>query len=60
MCEDDLTPLTSTLGAGWSKNLEPYQWAQVVNGKRVTWNSRCGEDTGRADRVGTAIVVKGR
>ncbi|WP_308369411.1 MULTISPECIES: endonuclease/exonuclease/phosphatase family protein [unclassified Streptomyces] len=56
VCEDDLTLLMSKLGPDWSKNFEPYQWAQ--DGKK--WPSRCGEDTGRADRIGTAIVVKGQ
>ncbi|MFD3539007.1 endonuclease/exonuclease/phosphatase family protein [Streptomyces sp. NPDC058662] len=55
VCEDDLTLLMTQLGAGWSKSFEPYQWSQ--DGTR--WNSRCGEDTGRADRIGTAILVKG-
>ncbi|MFD9355067.1 endonuclease/exonuclease/phosphatase family protein [Streptomyces sp. NPDC060031] len=56
VCENDLTLLMDRLGAGWSKSFEPYQWSQ--NGTK--WNSRCGEDTGRADRIGTAIVVKGQ
>ncbi|MGW5848909.1 endonuclease/exonuclease/phosphatase family protein [Streptomyces sp. NPDC055254] len=55
VCEDDLTLLMAQLGAGWSKSFEPYQWSQ----DGTTWNSRCGEDTGRADRIGTAVLVKG-
>ncbi|MFJ8014099.1 endonuclease/exonuclease/phosphatase family protein [Streptomyces sp. NPDC096339] len=57
VCEDDLTQLMDRLGPGWSKNFVPYQWSQGADGK---WNSRCGEDTGRADRIGTAIVLKGQ
>ncbi|MGI5451282.1 endonuclease/exonuclease/phosphatase family protein [Streptomyces sp. CA-243310] len=56
VCEDDLTLLMSRLGTGWNKTFAPYQWSQ--EGKKS--NSRCGEDTGRADRIGTAIVVKGQ
>ncbi|MFG3190802.1 hypothetical protein [Streptomyces omiyaensis] len=54
--EDDLALLVGRLGAGWSFAFQPYQWSQ--EGKRTP--SRCGEDgTGRADRIGTAIVAKG-
>ncbi|MFE2528420.1 endonuclease/exonuclease/phosphatase family protein [Streptomyces sp. NPDC059382] len=56
VCEDDLTLLMSRLGTGWNTTFAPYQWSQ--DGKKT--NSRCGEDTGRADRIGTAIVVKGQ
>ncbi len=56
MCEDDLTALMSQLGPGWNKSFAPYQWSQGAAGK---WNSRCGEDDGRADRIGTVILVKG-
>ncbi|MET9609220.1 endonuclease/exonuclease/phosphatase family protein [Streptomyces sp. NPDC006512] len=57
VCEDDLTSLMSQLGPEWTKSFAPYQWSQGASGK---WNSRCGEDTGRADRIGTAIVLKGQ
>ncbi|MFD6969475.1 endonuclease/exonuclease/phosphatase family protein [Streptomyces sp. NPDC059979] len=57
VCEDDLTALMSELGPDWNKSFAPYQWSQGAAGK---WNSRCGEDNGRADRIGTAIVVKGQ
>ncbi|MFE6104871.1 endonuclease/exonuclease/phosphatase family protein [Streptomyces laurentii] len=57
ICEDDLTLLMGKLGSTWNKSFFPYKWSQ--NG--VTWNSRCGNDgpADRADRIGTAIVVKG-
>ncbi|MEU3827503.1 MULTISPECIES: endonuclease/exonuclease/phosphatase family protein [unclassified Streptomyces] len=56
VCEDDLTLLMSKLGPGWSKSFAPYKWSQ----DGVTWNSRCGNDgpDDRADRIGTAIVIK--
>ncbi|MEV6955546.1 endonuclease/exonuclease/phosphatase family protein [Streptomyces sp. NPDC051183] len=57
VCEDDLTLLMSKLGPGWSSTFETYQWL-FNDGTRK--NSRCGEDTGRADRLGTAIVAKGQ
>lgn len=57
VCEDDLTALMGRLGPDWNKSFAPYRWSQGAAG---TWNSRCGEDDGRADRIGTAIVVKGR
>lgn len=57
VCEDDLTLLMTKLGPGWSKTFETYQWLNNDGSKK---NSRCGEDTGRADRLGTAIVVKGQ
>ncbi|MFJ6793689.1 endonuclease/exonuclease/phosphatase family protein [Streptomyces sp. NPDC091268] len=57
VCENDLALLMSKLGPGWSKTFEGYQW---LNDDGTKTNTRCGEDTGRADRVGTAIVVKGQ
>ncbi|WP_234382611.1 endonuclease/exonuclease/phosphatase family protein [Streptomyces sp. XY332] len=57
VCEDDLTLLMTKLGPGWSKAFDNYQW---LNNDGTRKNSRCGEDTGRADRIGTAIVVKGQ
>lgn len=56
ICEDDLTLLMGKLGSGWSKSFAPYQWGQ----EGVKWNSRCGNDGAgnRADRIGTAIVIK--
>lgn len=55
VCQEDLALLMDELGAGWSANFAPYQWSQ----DGVKWNSRCGEDDGRAAVPGTAIVVKG-
>ncbi|WP_246094938.1 endonuclease/exonuclease/phosphatase family protein [Streptomyces roseicoloratus] len=56
VCEDDLTLLMSRLGTHWSSAFQPYQWSQEGR----TTPSRCGEDgTGRADRIGTAILAKG-
>ncbi|HEU5107079.1 MAG TPA: hypothetical protein VFT95_00740, partial [Micromonosporaceae bacterium] len=43
------------LGTGWSRSFFPYQWSQ--DGVRT--NNRCGDDDGRADRIGTAIVARG-
>ncbi|MCX5199353.1 endonuclease/exonuclease/phosphatase family protein [Streptomyces sp. NBC_00249] len=57
VCEDDLTLLMTKLGPGWSKTFETYQW---LNNDGTKNNSRCGEATGRADRLGTAIVAKGQ
>ncbi|MDA5281744.1 endonuclease/exonuclease/phosphatase family protein [Streptomyces sp. NPDC054904] len=57
VCEDDLTSLMAQLGPAWTKSFAPYQWSQGASGK---WNSRCGEDNGRADRIGTAIVLQGQ
>jgi len=54
VCEDDLTALMGRLGSGWSKSFQPYQWSQ----DGVKANNKCGEDNGRDDRIGTAIVVK--
>ncbi|OLF19128.1 endonuclease/exonuclease/phosphatase family protein [Actinophytocola xanthii] len=54
VCENDLTALMNQLGAGWSRSFQPYQWSE--DGVRT--NNKCGEDTGRNDRIGTAIVVK--
>ncbi|MFE9814494.1 endonuclease/exonuclease/phosphatase family protein [Streptomyces sp. NPDC005773] len=56
VCEDDLALLMGELGTGWSKSFQPYQWSQ----DGVKWNSRCGNDDGRGDRIGTAIVIKGQ
>ncbi|MFC8764743.1 endonuclease/exonuclease/phosphatase family protein [Streptomyces sp. NPDC057193] len=56
ICKDDLALLTTGLGSDWQSVFQPYQWSQ--DGKKSP--SRCGEDgTGRADPIGTAIVVKG-
>jgi endonuclease/exonuclease/phosphatase family metal-dependent hydrolase len=54
VCEDDLALLLGELGAGWSRSFAPYQWSQ--DGVRT--NNPCGDGGGRADRIGTAIVVK--
>jgi hypothetical protein len=54
ICENDLTALMNQLGSGWSRSFQPYQWSQ--DGSRA--NNKCGEDTGRNDRIGTAIVVR--
>ncbi|MET0135852.1 MAG: hypothetical protein ABW215_19915, partial [Kibdelosporangium sp.] len=54
VCENDLTGLMSQLGSGWSKSFQPYQWSQ----DGVRSNNKCGEDAGRNDRIGTAIVIK--
>lgn len=57
VCENDLTLLMTKLGPGWSSAFETYRW---LNNDGTFKNSRCGEDTGRADRLGTAIVAKGQ
>ncbi|MFD9409171.1 endonuclease/exonuclease/phosphatase family protein [Streptomyces sp. NPDC059989] len=57
VCEDDLTELMNQLGPGWTKSFAAYEWSQGADGK---WPSRCGEQAGRADRIGTAIVLKGQ
>ncbi|MBE1491727.1 endonuclease/exonuclease/phosphatase family protein [Plantactinospora soyae] len=54
VCENDLTLLMGQLGVGWSRSFFPYQWSQ----DGVRSNSRCGNDNGRSDRIGTAIVIK--
>lgn len=55
ICEDDLASLMTTLGSGWTSSFAPYRWAS----KGVPTNNRCGEDnSSRADRIGTAIVIK--
>ncbi|MEU6843303.1 endonuclease/exonuclease/phosphatase family protein [Streptomyces sp. NPDC046716] len=54
VCEDDLAQLMGELGTGWDASFQPYQWSQAG----VRWNSRCGNDDGRADRIGTAVVIK--
>jgi endonuclease/exonuclease/phosphatase (EEP) superfamily protein YafD len=54
ICEDDLALLMTRLGTDWSRAFVAYQWSQAG----VTSDSRCGNDDGRAARIGTAIVVK--
>ena len=54
VCKNDLALLMTTLGAGWSSDFAPYQWSQ----DGVRWDSRCGDDDGRSDPIGTAVVVK--
>lgn len=45
----------TTLDSGWTRSFAPYQWA----GRGVPTDNRCGEDnSSRADRIGTAIVIK--
>jgi hypothetical protein len=53
ICENDLTALVTRLGAGWNRTFQPYQWSQAG----VKANNKCGEEAGRADRIGTAIVT---
>jgi hypothetical protein len=54
ICENDLALLMTRLGTGWSQVFAAYQWSQAG----VKSDSRCGNDDGRADRIGTAIVIK--
>jgi hypothetical protein len=53
VCEDDLALLIRQLGSGWSSSFQPYQWSEA--GVRTT--NRCGDERGRLDRIGTAIVI---
>lgn len=54
VCEDDLAQLMDELGARSDSSFQPYQWSQAG----VRRNSRCGNDDERADRIGTAVVIK--